>query len=211
MTLEAMLGVIEADGEQRIQQLKIDSEERVQSILNEARMLAEKLKREQISKREKEAHIESTRILQHARHEAIVIQQEVHSQITNTALDSIRKQLPDLRKRADYIDVLKHLIIEAYDLLLPSLESGERPCIEADSRDAALIDSLLESPAFLGRIQSATVEYTLDCAGGIKLKNADGTIVVQNTLENRLEQATPEIQRYLAGLFEKQLLSELSV
>lgn len=211
MTLEAVLGMIEADGEQRIHQLKIDSEQRVQSILNEAKTLAEKLKRDQISKREKEAHIESARILQHARHEALVIQQQVHSQITDAALEAILEQLPGLRKRADHIDVLKHLIIEAYELLSPSLENGERPCIEADSRDAALIRSLLVSPEFLRRIRSATVEYTLDCAGGIKLKNADGTIVVQNTLENRLEQAIPQIQRYLASLFEKQMVSELSV
>jgi len=206
MALETVLSMIEADAEKKLQQLKVNTEQRVQSILNEAKILAGESKREQISKREKAAYIESARILQHARHEAIVIQQEVHSQIADAALDSIRKQLPNLRERADYRDVLKYLILEAYELLSASLQSDEIPCIEADSRDATLIDSLLKSPEFLQQIQSATVEYTLNCAGGIRFKNEDGTILVQNTLEQRLEQAISQIQRHLASLFEKQMV-----
>jgi len=51
----------------------------------------------------------------------------------------------------------------------------------------------------------------LDCWGGLVAKSEDGRIVVINTLEERLERATPFLRRYLAAFFEnEQLESEAS-
>jgi vacuolar-type H+-ATPase subunit E/Vma4 len=44
----------------------------------------------------------------------------------------------------------------------------------------------------------------MDCWGGVVAKSEDGCIVIINTLEARLERATPYLRRYLAALFESE-------
>lgn len=208
MSLETVLKIIEAEGEQTINKLQAASEKRVQLILAEAKEHANKMKDDWLTKRESEARAESARIRQQAYHTVALIQQQTRNQIIDSALQMIHESLTDVRQRSDYADVLEHLIIEAYTMLSPSLNGNERSNIEADPRDADLINTLLESQAFMNQIGSPTVQYTLDCTGGVNFTSEDGRIVVRNTLENRFEQAIPAIRRYLVSLFEREAIAE---
>lgn len=69
----------------------------------------------------------------------------------------------------------------------------------ADPRDrepleGILIDLWLDLP----------VSYELNCWGGLVARSEGGRVTIINTLEARLERATPYLRRYLAALFEEE-------
>jgi vacuolar-type H+-ATPase subunit E/Vma4 len=70
--------------------------------------------------------------------------------------------------------------------------------LETDPRDEALLRRILHD---LGR--EAAVKPSLDGWGGLIARSGDGRIVAINTLEARLERATPFLRRDLAAFFEK--------
>jgi vacuolar-type H+-ATPase subunit E/Vma4 len=90
--------------------------------------------------------------------------------------------------------VLARLTDEAMAALQGSPAGAQ---LEADPRDRVLLESILrELDAQL------TVKYNLECWGGVIAKSSDERVVVLNTLESRLEQATPYLHRHLAAWFE---------
>jgi vacuolar-type H+-ATPase subunit E/Vma4 len=69
--------------------------------------------------------------------------------------------------------------------------------LEADPRDRQLLDTLLSRMGLC-----LPISYTLNCWGGLIAASEDGRVVVINTVEARLERATPYLRGYLATLFE---------
>ena len=51
-----------------------------------------------------------------------------------------------------------------------------------------------------------SVDYQLDCWGGVIAKSEDGRVVVINTFESRLEHATAYLRSHLAAMFEEDRL-----
>ena len=71
--------------------------------------------------------------------------------------------------------------------------------LEADPRDRELVEQ------FIGDMRlNLSVEYGLNCWGGLIAKSSDGRVVIINTLEARFNQAAPYLRSYLAALFENQ-------
>ena len=86
---------------------------------------------------------------------------------------------------------------EALAELAPCLSPEEAPRLEADARDAALLDPLLSA---LGR--AVTLDPGRRCWGGVRATSADGRVAVDNTLESRLERAMPSLRLHLATVFD---------
>jgi vacuolar-type H+-ATPase subunit E/Vma4 len=124
----------------------------------------------------------------------------VREALVDTALEQCRGQLADFRANPVYPQVLRRLLQEALAELencLAASESGRGICLEADPRDRDTIGVFLTE---LGL--SLTVDYTLSTWGGLIARSEDGRVAVINTLEARLERATPYLRRSLAALFE---------
>jgi vacuolar-type H+-ATPase subunit E/Vma4 len=92
--------------------------------------------------------------------------------------------------------MLRRLMDGALAELRGSLREEKQARLEADPRDRVLLESIL-----LNMGLDPPVSYEIDCWGGLIAKSEDGRVVVLNTLEARLERATPYLRRYLGALF----------
>ena len=115
----------------------------------------------------------------------------------DTALKQARERLACVCAEAAYADVLRRLAQETLAELGISPEDGGSACLEIDPRDRALMESILVEMKL-----HLPVRDNLDCWGGLVARSEDGRVEVINTLEARLERATPYLRRYLAALFE---------
>jgi V/A-type H+-transporting ATPase subunit E len=121
---------------------------------------------------------------------------DVREALVDTALERVRGRLAALRTDPSYPRELRRLVQEALDELSP--EGAGSTSLLADPRDEEL---LCEALSDLGL--GTPVSYELDCQGGLIAMSQDGRIVVTNTLESRLDRATPFLRSHLATLFEE--------
>ena len=104
-----------------------------------------------------------------------------------------------IRSDPVYPMVLRRLIQETMAELEGTLEDIHLSQLEADPRDRELLEQILEDMRL-----DLSIEYGLNCWGGLVAKSNDGRVVIINTLEARFNRAAPFLRRHLAALFEVQ-------
>jgi V/A-type H+/Na+-transporting ATPase subunit E len=196
MSLEAILAAIRASSEQQVEALERQAATEAAAILEAARQEADRVRHEACTRAALPAHREHSRIIHRARLLHLRTVGDAREAAIDAALAAARRRLATARGDADYPVVLKRLTEEALAELEGSLEDVDRAHLEADPRDEAILVPILRQ-----RNLDAAAGYRLDCWGGIVARSEDGRITVINTLESRLERATPFLRRYLAALF----------
>ena len=220
MSLQAILDAIEASGEAEAAHLQAEAESRAQQILDGA-------KRKAVASYEgaRQAALhpaagERARRLHQARLEALRAVGEVRNRLVEEALAGTRQCQSALRADPAYPVILRRLVKEAIRALgfdLPREEAQHagpspprasvtygpdsdegRPVLQADPRDEALLRCILDD---LGL--HLTITPSLNCWGGVVACSSDGRVVAINTLEARLERATPFLRRDLVAFLEK--------
>jgi len=200
MSLEAILAAIEASGEAEVARLRAETGTRARQILAEAERTATSRRDEARQAVLLAVPGERARQLHHARLEALRTIGEVRNHLVETALAEARLQLANLRADSDYPLILRRLTEEAIRVLGDeAVGTGSAPSwLEADPRDEALLRRILHDLGI-----DLVIKTSLDCWGGLVARSGDGRIVAVNTLEARLERATPFLRRDLAAFFEK--------
>jgi V/A-type H+-transporting ATPase subunit E len=199
MSLLAILDAIRASGQAQVREIEERALRQIHEMRANARLQAERIEEETSSAVVAPAIRERARILHRARLEALQITGNKCEGLVDAALDQTRGHLEGLRTDAAYPAVLHRLTQETLDELERSLEELGTAQLEVDPRDRELMESTLSSIGLHLR-----VSYSLNCWGGLIAKSQDERVVVINTLEARLERATPYLRRYLAGLFESE-------
>ena len=197
MSLQAILEAIYAAGEEEARQIESEARAKSQELLAAAEGEAEALRLRACQAAERPAAQECARIRQQARLESWRIAGAAREALIARALEGLREELASLRSRRDYPAILGGLAREALAELAPCLSPEEAPRLEADARDAALLDPLLSA---LGR--AVTLDPGRRCWGGVRATSADGRVAVDNTLESRLERAMPSLRLHLATVFD---------
>lgn len=204
MSLEAILKAIEDSGEAELAQLQQETEARIRQILAEAEQKAALWKDMARQTAVNPAAGERARRLHQARLEGLQIVAAARDQLVASALEQTRCRLMELRCEPIYARVLESLIEEAVRALgdeelnsSGTPVSNRPPWLEIDIRDELLVRG-----ALLDLDLDLAVRPTLDCWGGVSVYSGDGRIVVTNTLETRLERATPYLRQELAAFFE---------
>lgn len=194
MSKDAILGAIDEAGRDAVRQKQTQAELEIARILAEAHETA--VAQRNVAYQEALAPLdaESTRRRQKARVEAANILAEAHEQLVTDALANVRRHLSRLRSTPIYPDVLHRLMTEAVE----ALRAEDGPVhVSADPRDR---DCVLDILPALGLTEN-DVAFTLTCWGGIIASTLDGQIMITNTLEQRYEQALPELRQRLAAQF----------
>ena len=93
--------------------------------------------------------------------------------------------------------MLSRLVQEALAEIRVSCGESSVACLQIDARDRAALDDIL-----VGLQLDLPVQVDVDCWGGVVARSEDGRVVMINTLEARLERATPSLRRSLSALFE---------
>lgn len=200
MSLEAILAAIETSGEAEIDRLRSEAESRAQQIQADAERKAAIVREEARRAALWPAAAERARRLHQAKLEALRTVGEIRQQLIETALSETRRRLADLRADPDYARILRRLIAEALGVLGEAELHNGRAMLEIDPRDELPIRHILDD---LG--VDLQVVSSLHGWGGIVVASGDGRVVVNNTLESRLERATPFLRQDLAAFLEKGL------
>jgi len=197
MGLKAILDAIRAEGEAQINKIEAEARTHSYEILANAGMEAEEEKEKVRVTTIAPAVRERARKLHHAHLESLQHIGNVRESLVDSALDRTQGRLAGMRREANYPKILRQLTREALDDLAGSMEGSGEIQIQVDPRDKALMTHILQE---MGK--ELVITYNLKCWGGLIAKSKDGRIVVINTLEARLERATPYLRRLLANLFE---------
>jgi vacuolar-type H+-ATPase subunit E/Vma4 len=199
MSLEAILQAIHLSGERQVQEIIRCAVEQANALLADAQLEAQKIEEDVCAKEVMPAYQERARIIHQARSESLRIVGNAREILLDKALDRARGYLAGLRSDPEYPMVLRRLVLETLAELKESLEDIQRSQLEADPRDRQLIEQIMGDPQ-----PNLSVEYRLECWGGVIARSSDGRVVIINTLEARFSRAAPFLRRYLAALFENQ-------
>jgi vacuolar-type H+-ATPase subunit E/Vma4 len=213
VSLHAILEVIRSAGQAEIDEIEQRAFAQAREILVNARLEAETIKEQARAVAEDPGFRERTRILHRARLEALQMVGNAREELVDSAIKQTRGRLDSLRMHSIYPRVLHKLLGEALDELQRAQVEDEclpagttaagssvaAASLEADRRDRPLLERMLDEMGL-----EYPVQYNLQCWGGLVVKSAEGRISVINTLEARLERATPYLRLSLAALFEQE-------
>lgn len=197
MGLQAILDAIHASGKAQVREIEVSAQARAGEILAEAQAEARRLRDNARVAAAAPAAVERARILHQARFESLQIAGTAREELVDAVLCETKRRLAIMRKEPIYQVVLHQLSREALIALNGSLWATGQTRLEADRCDQGLLEGILRELRL-----NLPIDYVLDCQGGLTAKSEDGRVVVNNTLEARLERATPYLRFYLAALFE---------
>jgi len=200
MSLHAILEVIRASGAQEVRKIEADANTQAREILANARLEADRIRKESRDAVVTPVFKERARIIHRARLKALQISGDVRESFVDASLEQTRGHLAGIRTDTSYPHILRSLLLESLKELSGSLEISGTAQLEADPRDKKLLEQFIFD---LGLV--VTPSYPLNCWGGLIAKSEDGRIVAINTIEARFKRATPYLRRLLAALFEDQL------
>ena len=200
MSLEMILASIESAGEAEISRLSIEAESRARQALEAADRKAANAREEARRAALRPAAAERARRLHQAKLEALRTVGAVRQRLIETMLSETRRRLADLRADPDYPLILSRLTTEATAALGEAELRNGRVVLEIDPRDERHISHFLNELGF-----NLEVVSSLHGWGGVVVTSGDGRIVVNNTLEARLERATPFLRQDLAAFIEEGL------
>lgn len=197
MSLDVILQAITLEGDELVRQVNLEASTEVDELLANARCEAKEIHKKFYNATIAPVAAERSRIIQHARLEALQIKGNQRESLIDLALEQVRNQLASIRAEMRYAQILKKLLREAFDELEETSELKDTTRLEIDRRDRVFVEKILSEMNF-----SPAIRETLECWGGVVASSADRKIVVINTVEARLERALPYLRRYLAALFE---------
>jgi V/A-type H+-transporting ATPase subunit E len=208
MSLESILGAIETSGEVDLAQLQQGTKTRIQQILAEAEQAA--ALRQDMARQtavnpvagERAHHLHQTRL------KALHIVAAARDELVASAFEQTRHRLMELRSEPIYAQVLQGLIAGVVralgdeELNSATAVPHRQSWLEIDPRDEILVRGILRDLDL-----DLAIKPTLKCWGGISIHSGDGRIIVTNTLESRLERATPYLRQEFAAFFEASISS----
>ncbi|NIP51924.1 MAG: hypothetical protein GWO26_08085 [Phycisphaerae bacterium] len=195
----AIKEAIQKSGEAQISEIENSTDLQIQEIMNKTRIDVEKMIEEAEALAVSPAFGERAKTIHHARLKALHKIGNERETLVDVAIDQTKGRLAGVRSDTVYPEVMRRLTIQAIFELQESLEESWDCELEADPRDQALLDSILSDEGL-----NVKVKYTLKVWGGLIAKSRDNRVMVINTLEARLERATPFLRRYLAAFFERE-------
>lgn len=198
MSVEAILAAIDATGQAEVERVHAAVEARVQQIMAQAEVAASA--RREAARREalRPAAAERARLLHRAKLDALRLVDAARSELVERVFEETRRRLAGTRTDPTYPDRLRRLLEEALAALGDAGAEGALPSVEVAAGDEARLRRILRESG-----RDLPVRGAFDGWGGVVARSADGRITVTNTLEARLERATPWLRRDLAGFFER--------
>lgn len=201
MSLQAIVEAIRKSGEAQVLEIERQAHSQAGQILTNSRMQAEAISERACAEIVAPAARERARIIHRARLEALRQLGNAREELVDAALDQVRGRLAGMRGDDSYTQVFKYLTDEALSSLNLPTDCAPMISLQADPRDRGILETHLKE---LGL--DILVDYDVECWGGVIARSEDNRVVVINTLESRIEKATPYLRRYLAALFEGELI-----
>ncbi|HKM24591.1 MAG: hypothetical protein GX579_20645 [Chloroflexi bacterium] len=196
MSLQAILEAIRASGNAQLAAVEQETAAEAETLRLQALREAQQVQAEARARALQPAARERARIVRRAQLETLSALGREREALIDAALAEARRRLADIRNNPAYPQLLRRLVQEALDVLVQSLDRAEQAQLEADPRDRELLGQILQEMDL-----SLKLSFSADCWGGVIARSSNVNIVVFNTVESRLERATPVLRRWLGAHF----------
>jgi vacuolar-type H+-ATPase subunit E/Vma4 len=182
MALENLLAGLKADADAETARLEAETQAESDRIVDNARAEARLLQEQAVRADERELRQEAEQRRANARLDAAAGLREAREELFQEFLTEVRTRLSALRDRPDYRDLLRALIRESLHALPVAT------ILRVDRRDEPLARDVLEELD-----AELDVDTGLKTAGGVELESTDGR-TVRNTIEERFANAEPALR-----------------
>ncbi len=164
---------------ERLMASKASLESEYSKIVESASKQAENLKRQMV---------ESSRLA--VRNKQLLLIEEA---VNNVLKDAISR-IDGVRADERYETMMRRLIESALDAI------GTDAVIECNDKDRDMVDRIALE---LQHKYNFSIEIgdSIDCLGGIRARSKDGSIILDNTLDSRIERLKPILKKDIARLF----------
>lgn len=197
MSSQALLDAIETAGKEQLAQLEQETSERVEEILTKAKETAESRRDKAYQEAVRPISTKRAQRLHEARMAALKISAAARDQTAEMLLDQVEARLQSLRDQPAYQELFRRLVEEAVATLgrneIADPATSGLPRLIVDGRDEPLAQKTLQALSL-----EMEIAPDLESWGGVVLQSGDGRIVVNNTLENRLEQLKPHLGTFIS-------------
>jgi vacuolar-type H+-ATPase subunit E/Vma4 len=189
MSIEDILQALDDQCRQECQEIFRRAEDEAKAILDKAQSDADDIRKARVAKVKAEADSESTSVLYSARLRSKNTIISAKEQIADMAIARAEERLRDLRSRDDYAAVLEGLIGEGLSRI-----SG-RVTVHVDPADKELARDLLEKMGI-----EYAIENDIHTIGGAIISDADGKVLIINTVEERLNRAREKLRMQVSAI-----------
>lgn len=179
MAYEDLLKSVEESAQEREQELRKKTAVAVGGIRERAKKQAGEIRQAKVAEAVRSVTTERNKMLylEKAKNKEALI--HAREAVFEAAFRSAEDRLKDLRNDRKYPVAFEKLLREATSTV------GDETCVvHVDPRDEALCKSLLPSLSLRGEVRA-----DIETAGGIIISQHDGTVLISNTIESRLERA----------------------
>ena len=193
MAYENLLKSVDESAQERERELLENARVTVESVRKKAREQAELIRQSQINDAEMAAGVEKNKLMYLVKAENKAHLIKIREQLFSSAFNDASLRLSHLRTDPEYPEIFKKLLMDAAG----ALGAGSFH-IHVDKRDEELCRKTLASVNL-----RAEIVPDLTSAGGIVAGLPDGSVIISNTVESRLERAKErkklEIYSILSG------------
>ena len=184
MTYENLLKSVEESAQEREREIRDKAQSDADAIKTEALKQAEAIQQSLLEAARMSAMVERNKLIYLTKAEnkdrLIATREKLYLQ----AFASASNRLAELRTDQQYPEVFKKLAVEAMSAL-----GQEKITIRIDKRDERLCKEIMT-----GLKQSCEITTDLQIAGGLIVSSPDGSIIISNTVESRLERGRERLK-----------------
>ncbi len=190
MAYNELLQSMELGAQEKTQAILENAKRAAESVLTEAQREAEVIKKRLLSQADTSVRIERNRSLYLLSEELKADLAVEKGRMYREAFSEAEKRLGSCRGDSRYPESFSHLLDES----LEGIPAGEVE-VHIDPKDAALCT------ASSGKTGTRlNVVPDLSCLGGVIVRNGDGSITIDDTLETRFENAREALKKEIYSL-----------
>ena len=179
MALEEMLDALGQEGKDDIKRVDSQAKAHENQIIEEARLEAKQIYESHKNAIEEQVKMERARVINQTNFKVKKEVVKTKEEIMNQVFDEALKQIKNLRDdKASYESIFGKLAAET----IRSIPG--KPVVSVDSADEELARKVFD------RLElDCTLKSDINCLGGLSVRSEDGKIVLNNTVDSRIEKA----------------------
>lgn len=178
MALEEMLVALEQESQNDIRKIDSEAEAYENQIILEAEEEAKKTHEISMKNADEEVRLEKARIISRANFQVKKEIVRVKEEMVNKVFDEIVNRAKTLRNQSSYESVFEKLASEA----LSGIPGNAVVSVD-------LADETLARKTFEKMGVDCTIKTDFKCSGGLKVMSEDGNIVLNNSIDSRIDKA----------------------
>tara|TARA_B100000029_G_scaffold516569_1_gene631225 strand:+ start:7409 stop:8011 length:603 start_codon:yes stop_codon:yes gene_type:complete len=192
---ENVLDDVSKDFEKIVESILKDGLEEANKIISESETQSKNQEQEIESQQSKEFDIKSRQIIgtaeMESRNSSLVLLEKNINKVFTAALKELNSN-----KGKNYPKSLELFINEGLDTI-----DDSDVLISCNKKDSSIVKDIIDKISSKSKKSISLSDNYITTAGGIIVSNADSTVVVNNTIEDRLERMKAELRTDVANKF----------